>query len=54
MALSQSGLSAQGVIVAPIGGSPGSRKPQRGKKRGTPTVRKGGKQNLFVAPRGRK
>jgi len=58
MALSESGLAAQGIIPGPmISGPAGSRKPVGGKKgggRGSTTVGKGGKRNLYVRPKGRK
>jgi hypothetical protein len=51
MALSESGLSAQGVTAGPtISGPVGSRKPVKGKKgaKGPALGRKGGKQNLYT------
>ena len=58
MALSESGLAAQGIIAGPmISGPVGSRRPVRSKKgtaRGSMAVRKGGKTNLYVRPKGRK
>ena len=57
MALSESGLAAQGVMIGPIAYGPqGHRRiirPKKGPARGSFAVRKGGKQSYYVKPRGR-
>jgi hypothetical protein len=56
MALSESGLAAQGVIGTMIYGPAGSRKPvkaKRGPARSSVSIRGGRKQSYYVRPKGR-
>jgi hypothetical protein len=56
VALSESGLASQGVMVTPptYGGAKRKPRARKGPARGSTAVRKGGKQSLYVKPRGRR